>query len=648
MASMIKNNMPALQTLNQLNRNNNLLAKSLQKVSSGMKINSAADDASAYSISEKMRVQLRALDQCNDNTKTGTNMLAVAEGAIDNQIQLIKRMKEIALDAANDTNTDLDRAIMQKEVNSRLMELNSISYSTEYNGRQLLNGIIPGEQKTSFNSGSAPVPNTTPIIDIPTTAPGTPTHNSDYNVNVRVPNNKFSTTSPVYDPSQVTWTQDPQGTSYNSGQIVYDGTPQHNPYQVVLDPNNNNKPSVIIGGAYQEIGNGFNAYTGTLASLPLSSATKGSSYSTNSTMPANSYTVDELPDGQKILLDNNGDSNYYDFDFHNKLSGAILPTALDNQGFSVLCDACDQFVCVQFVASMPANTGTYNKDPNTQAECYMIGIAGLSNVNDIYNALQQGLDQASQSSKYGNQILTPHHNVRLHFFQDSNGDNQCYVTKDDLELELYDGVVGAVETTGGKLPWQNLVIQGDTVSSQFTRLQLPNTTLAALFPEENATWDTEPKESDYPNPWPKGYEENRTWPPEWGKDYIESASLEDKRRRLWREEVWPYPIKGAISTASCVSTREKALKFITSLDQALKYLAHAATTLGSQDTRLGYMNDNIVTSHENTTAAESVIRDADMAKEMTNYSKYNVLSQSAQSMLAQANQNLGNSLNLLQ
>lgn len=82
MASMIKNNMPSLRTLNQLNKNTNLLTKSLQKVSSGMKINSAADSASAYSISEKMRVQIRGLDQCNANTKTGANMISVAEGPL--------------------------------------------------------------------------------------------------------------------------------------------------------------------------------------------------------------------------------------------------------------------------------------------------------------------------------------------------------------------------------------------------------------------------------------------------------------------------------------------------------------------------------------------------------------------------------------
>ena len=647
MASMIKNNMPSLRTLNQLNKNTNLLTKSLQKVSSGMKINSAADSASAYSISEKMRVQLRALDQCNANTKTGANMLSVAEGAIDNQIDLIKRMKEIALDAANDTNTDADRAIMQKEVNARMMELNNISYSTEYNGRQLLNGVMPGEQKTSFNTNNAqPSLNTTPVI------PETPNTNALFkNLPVYAPNTNFLRNPPntVYDPNQITWSPDPSGTTYTIGQTVYDSSYQ--PHNVVLNPNTNNM-SVYINGAYQDIGapSGFTAYSGTMASVLLSNATIGNSYSTTPKMPGDNYTAGTLPDGTPALTTTNRNGNtsgFYDLN----LPSTNLPASLDQQGFSVLCDMCSQFVCVKFDATLPANTGQHHID-NTiipATECYVIGIAGLSNINDIYDAMEQGISQIT-GTPAGNstQPITAHHGVTLHFYQDSNG-KHCYITKDDdYDLALYNGVAGQVETVGGKLPWQNLVIQGDTVSSQFTRLQLPNTTLDALFPAQNSTWDIEPKESDYPNPWPKGYEEDRTWPPEWGEDYIENTPLEEKRRRLWREETWPYPAKGAISTASCVSTREKALKFVQSLDQALKYLTNAATTLGVQEVRLNYMNDNIVTSHENTTAAESVIRDADMAKEMTNYSKYNVLAQSAQSMLAQANQNLGSSLDLLQ
>ena len=644
MANMIKNNMPSLRTLNQLNKNTNLLTKSLQKVSSGMKINSAADSASAYSISEKMRVQLRALDQCNANTKTGANMLSVAEGAIDNQIDLIKRMKEIALDAANDTNTDADRAIMQKEVNARLMELNNISYSTEYNGRQLLNGVIPGEPTTFFNTDAPPSQNTTPVIP-----ENTNTNAVFKNLPVYAPNTNFLQNPPstVYDPNQVTWSQDPPGTTYTIGQIVYDSSYQ--PHNVVLNPNTNNM-SVYVGGSYQDIGSGFTAYTGTMASVPIGNTTTGNSYSTTPKMPGDNYTAGALPDGTPALTTTTRSGNtsgFYDINLPN----TSLPASLDQQGFSVLCDQCPQFVCVKFDATLPANTGQHHID-NTSSlatECYVIGIAGLNNIDDIYDAMEQGISQITGTpAGTSTQTITAHHGVALHFYQDSNG-KHCYVTKDgNFDLALYDGVAGQVETVGGKLPWQNLVIQGDTVSSQFTRLQLPNTTLDALFPAQNSTWDIEPKESDYPNQWPKGYEEDRTWPPEWGEDFIENTSLENKRRRLWREETWPYPAKGAISTASCVSTREKALKFVQSLDQALKYLTNAATTLGVQEVRLNYMNDNIVTSHENTTAAESVIRDADMAKEMTNYSKYNVLAQSAQSMLAQANQNLGSSLDLLQ
>jgi flagellin len=82
MAMVVKNNMSAINTLNTLNKNSSALAKSLQKVSSGMKINSAADDASGYAISERMRVQIRGLDQANQNTQNGTSMMKVAEGAV--------------------------------------------------------------------------------------------------------------------------------------------------------------------------------------------------------------------------------------------------------------------------------------------------------------------------------------------------------------------------------------------------------------------------------------------------------------------------------------------------------------------------------------------------------------------------------------
>ena len=94
MGMVVKNNISALNTLNTMNRNNSALSKSLEKVSSGMKINSAADDASGYAISEKMRVQIRSLDQANQNAQNGNKLLKTAEGAVSSTLDILKTLKE--------------------------------------------------------------------------------------------------------------------------------------------------------------------------------------------------------------------------------------------------------------------------------------------------------------------------------------------------------------------------------------------------------------------------------------------------------------------------------------------------------------------------------------------------------------------------
>ena len=116
MAMVVKNNMSAVNTLNTLNKNQSALSQSLQKVSSGMKINSAGDDASGMAISERMRVQVRSLDQDDKNTKNGAALLRTAEGAVQSTIEVLKTLKEKAINAANDTNTDGDRRLIQNAV----------------------------------------------------------------------------------------------------------------------------------------------------------------------------------------------------------------------------------------------------------------------------------------------------------------------------------------------------------------------------------------------------------------------------------------------------------------------------------------------------------------------------------------------------
>ena len=139
MALVVKNNMSAKNTLNQLNKNEKALSKDLKKVASGMKINSAADDASGLSIAEKMDVNLRSLEQDNQNVQNGSSMLKVADGAMTSTVDILKTMKEKVINAANDTNSDADRAIIQKEIDQAIDQIDD-NANVMYNGKIMLDG----------------------------------------------------------------------------------------------------------------------------------------------------------------------------------------------------------------------------------------------------------------------------------------------------------------------------------------------------------------------------------------------------------------------------------------------------------------------------------------------------------------------------
>ena len=174
MTMVVKNNMPAKNTLNQLDKNDKALAKSLKKVASGMKINSAADDASGYAISEKMRVQINGLEQDDANTQNGKSLLTVAQGAIDSTVEILKTLKEKAISAANDTNTDSDRANIQKELDQSIDQLTDNANVT-FNGKTLLDGsknnsVIEGGTYTHLTNQNLSPATTgdTPFLDMVT------------------------------------------------------------------------------------------------------------------------------------------------------------------------------------------------------------------------------------------------------------------------------------------------------------------------------------------------------------------------------------------------------------------------------------------------------------------------------------------------
>lgn len=518
MSMVIANNLAALNALNTLNGNTNALGKSLKQVASGERINNAGDDASGYSISEKMKAQIRALGQCDQNTKTAHSMLNIASEAVNQQVEIMRKVYTIALKASDDTYTDFDRGILQKELNHLHTEIEDIAQETTYNGKYLLN--IGSFEKTTFDSKGPFTKNVPAVLQQSKTG-----------------------LSPIIN---------------------------GHPYK---------RPEITGWKAqYADYGTSPTPPTGQTAS-PYQITIPGSHLS------GYAYT----PSGKSMM----------ELDF-GPMSSLAVPGDLHEKGISVTCSDCSQFMAIQFDANKNASRFIEDEKSGDGSGCYIIGVKSVSSPADLAKAIFNGVCQAKG---IGTRVpngsdaavqLAPYHNVRLHY---NNATGVLTVTKDSNGLVFCDGVVGTV--TKPSDPKQALYVQGDVKQSQATTVFSPRTTLDALY--NGGGWE---------------------------------PTLENPE---------PDP-----NLSDCVSTREKASSFLNHASDAIEILLNGNTMLGSELSRLEYMSGNLTTAHENTTSAESVIRDTDMAKAMADFTKNNILTQAAQSMLAQANQNSSNVLSLLQ
>ena len=432
MAMVVKNNMSALSTLNTLNKNTTALSKSLQKVSSGMKINSAADDASGYAISERMRVQIRSLDQANSNAQNGGSMMKVAEGAVSSTVEILKTLKEKAVNAANDTNTDADRATIQKEMDQSIDQINDNANVT-FNGQYLVDG--------SKNKK----------VDQTTTA---------------MTNQSLSTS------------------------------------------------------------------TGSDAALTTLKARNGDSLNIHST---DTVTVSYVRDGKTYTK-----------------STQVGTKTLGN-----------------VISSLTSGAVTVRSTSSK------IGLdSSLNTVNTASG--QSAITIASNTSGINGQIAG---------FTMYITDNKGNVNKSaNAALDAFDETIRAQN----KSEDNSIVMQVGTKAGQSIKVGLTDMKAQALG------------------------------------------------------------LQGKNGETLSIGNQEKANAAINVLDSAIQKALDQQTTIGAVESRLEYTQSNLTTASENVTAAESTIRDADMAKEMTEYTKNNVLMQAAQSMLAQANQSSSNALSLLQ
>jgi flagellin len=142
----INNNLMALNAHRFMTQANSKQSKSLEKLSSGLAINSAADNAAGLAISEKMRAQINGLDQAVSNAQDGISMIQTAEGALQETQNILQRMRELAVQSSNDTNTEGDRAEIQNEIDQLAQEITRISESTEFNTKTLLDGSLADQK----------------------------------------------------------------------------------------------------------------------------------------------------------------------------------------------------------------------------------------------------------------------------------------------------------------------------------------------------------------------------------------------------------------------------------------------------------------------------------------------------------------------
>ncbi len=157
---IINHNIAAMNTHRQLTANTANTNKNIEKLSSGLRINRAGDDAAGLAISEKMRGQIRGLDMASKNSQDAISLIQTAEGALNESHSILQRMRELAVQSSNDTNTDADRKELQSEVKQLVTELDRIGNTTEFNTKKLLDGsakgvtdAVAGTAKVNNNSG---------------------------------------------------------------------------------------------------------------------------------------------------------------------------------------------------------------------------------------------------------------------------------------------------------------------------------------------------------------------------------------------------------------------------------------------------------------------------------------------------------------
>lgn len=647
MAMVVKNNMSAVSTLNTLNKNSAALAKSLQKVSSGMKINSAADDASGYAISERMRVQIRGLDQANQNTQNGSSMMKVAEGAVSSTVDILKTLKEKAINAASDTNTDSDRQTIQKELNQSIDQIDDNANVT-YNGKYL----VDGSKGTKGNATYTALTNqalsedtkaTTALTDLKRRAGDSLEIDSTDKVTVSyVQAGKTYTTTfdagtktlkDLFDQAEAINADDSVfATATNKSVLAANGQDAD-----AVSANTIAAAKTALDTAQttmDEQDKALAAHQKLKDALDAATTTLGSMSATTPTPKASNGAVKDAEDALAAFTKVISDAAVYG-DIASMASGSSTAAATATayatnltNAYTALTGAIDALTGTQKTAAQAALTGT------TEGKALMSAMGKLASANDTYTKATNAYNADTFKADDYSKAVTGLEKAKA-AYEAAGVSGVALLTGANVGLNGGGNIVATADGTNAiTVTAQNSGVAGQisgfNISVSDSEGNVKKSVNAALD-SWTETVRAQNQSDDNAITLQVGTNANQSI----------KVGLTDMRSEA-------LGLKGSDGTKLNISTQAKANAAVNVLDNALQKALDQQTTIGSVQSRLSYTSSNLTTASENVQSSESTIRDADMAKEMTEYTKNNVLLQAAQSMLAQANQSSSSVLSLLQ
>jgi flagellin len=586
----IQHNLASMNAMSNYQGNQNALTNNLEKLSSGYRINSAADDAAGLAISEKMRSQIAGLEKAQDNANDGISLVQTAEGALTEVNSMLTRLKSLAVQSANGTYEDgVDRANIQEETNALLEEIDRISQSTNFNGIQLLDGSLSGKSQVA-NLG----------IDESVAVKGKYTTASAF-----TGVNKGGTTSSINLAASLT--ADDIGKSIDYTVTWQDAAGKVKTTTVSLTFQGNGEGKIDTAASeknYFTDNTGAKYYLNTSGQLTASSVSTGmmkglkankefsAAFTTKASTTANKLTFEAKADGTagaKII--STGVSENLSL---SSISMGGAGTATVSQ---VAYDSLQYFDASKI--SVATKTST---DDNIAAAIFEV---------DGHRFL--AVDATSTGASF---TATQRANVDsdVTIINITGGKSQLTASVNTkaiaAEVTRVTGLEArAITTTGSNGTIKTNSTAGLTAGSiAFTkdRLNLEGSELSLQIGDTN-------------------------------RDYQKvNVKIQDMSS------------KGLGLTGLDLSSQEAAGNAVDTIQDAINKVSTQRGQLGALQNRLDHTLNNLDATTQNITAAESQIRDVDMAKEMTQYSKNNILVQAAQSMLAQANSLPQGVLSLLQ